>query len=224
MSNIRWYDLSHDFEPNMPVPDWPGEKRQEFELISYRVSVNSGTQNNLSMNLHCGTHVDAPSHYVHGGKSIDEVAFDYLMGETIVIDVEKQELQSVTLSDILPFEKKMEGKKMVFLRTGWETKWKTKDYESKYPYLAPEVGEYFARKRIHAIGIDTPGPDAPIRSGQRKGDPLHINLLSNEVLIIENLTNLKNVIGRDLYVYAFPLKIRGATGSPLRVLARDDRV
>ena len=218
---MTWYDLSHDFEQGIPVPDWPGEKRQEFELVSYRVAVNSGTQNNLAMNLHCGTHVDAPSHYARDGKSMERVPFDYLTGETAVIDVEKQKLQAIALDDVKAHEKQMEGKKMVFLRTGWETRWKTKVYESEYPYLAPEVGEYFARRRIHAVGLDTPGPDAPIRSGQRKGDPLHITLLTSEVLIIENLTNLKSVVGKNLYVYAFPLRLRGATGSPLRVLARD---
>ncbi len=219
---MTWYDLSHSFEPGIPIPDWPGEKRQEFDLVSYRVGVNTGTQNNLAMNLHCGTHVDAPSHYDHGGKSMEQVPFDYMTGETAVLDVEKKELEAVQLSDVTRYEGLMKGKKMVFLRTGWEAKWKTKEYESMYPYLAPEVGEYFVKKGVHAVGLDTPGPDAPIRSGHRKGDPLHISLLSNEVMIIENLTNLKSVLNRGVYVYAFPLKLRGATGSPLRVLAKDD--
>ncbi len=218
---MNWYDLTHDFEPGIPVPDWPGEKRQEFELSSYRVTVNSGTQQNLAMNLHCGTHVDAPLHYVLDGKPMEQVPFDYYVGETAVLDVEKKALEAVTLEEVKAQEKRLLGKKMVFLRTGWEEKWKTKEYETMYPYLAPELGEYFVGLKLHAIGLDTPGPDAPIRSGHRKGDPLHITLLGNEVLIIENLANLKTVIGKDLYVYAYPLRLRGGTGSPVRVVARD---
>jgi kynurenine formamidase len=219
---MTWYDLTHPFESGMPVPDWPGEKRQEFELVTYRVSVNSGTQNNLHMNLHCGTHVDAPSHYAKNGRSIDQMPFDYLVGHTIIIDVKKQALSRVELEDVKRYDDSIRGKKMVFLRTGWETHWKTKKYESEYPFLAPELGEYFVEKKVHAIGLDTPGPDAPIRSGQRKGDPLHIKLLSNDVMIIENLANLERLVGKDVFVYAYPLIIKGATGSPLRVIATDE--
>ena len=218
---MTWYDLSHDFEPGIPVPDWPGEKRQEFELSAYHVTVNSGTQNNLAMNLHCGTHVDAPFHYDPKGRSIDQMPFDYLVGETAVLDVGKKALEAVTLDEVKAQEDRLRGKKMVFLRTSWEEKWKTKEYESLYPYLAPELGEYFAGLKLHAIGLDTPGPDAPIRSGHRKGDPLHISLLGKEVMIFENLANLRSVVGKDVYVYAYPIRLRGATGSPLRVLAKD---
>ncbi|MEM0118006.1 MAG: cyclase family protein, partial [Conexivisphaerales archaeon] len=176
---MTWYDLTHPFENGMPVPDWPGEHRQEFELVTYNVSVNSGTQNNLHMNLHCGTHVDAPSHYDRAGRSIDQMPFDYLVGEAAVIDVKKDALGLVKLEEVEQFSDLIKGKKMVFLRTSWEEHWKTKEYETMYPYLAPELGEYFVEKKLHAIGLDTPGPDAPIRSGHRKGDPLHITLLSN---------------------------------------------
>src|SRR5512147_2401400 len=114
--HMNWYDLTHDFEPGIPVPDWPGEKRQEFELSAYRVTVNSGTQNNMALNLHCGTHVDAPHHYVLTGKPMEQVPFDYVIGETAVLDVEKGGLEAVTLEEVKAQEKRLLGKKMVFLR------------------------------------------------------------------------------------------------------------
>ena len=217
-----WHDLTHDFEHGMPVPDWPGEKRHEFELSSFHVTVNSGTQNVLAMNLHCGTHVDAPSHYDPNGPSIDQMPFDYLVGETAVLDVRKNGLEAVTLEDVKAHEKQLQGKKIVILRTSWEEKWMTKEYETMYPYLAPELGPYFVSLKLHAIGLDTPGPDAPIRSGHRKGDPLHISLLGSKIMLLENLANLKSVVGKDVYLRTYPLRLKGATGSPLRVLAKDD--
>ena len=63
--------------------------------------------------------------------------------------------------------------------------------------------------------------DAPLASGFRKVSPLHFTLLGNDVLIIENLANLKSVCGRVTYVYAVPIKIEGAYGAPARVLAKE---
>ena len=217
---VTWFDFSHHFDKTMPVPDWPDVERQEFTLKTFFLELNGGTQNYLSMNLHSGTHLDAPSHFVQGGKSIDEIDFTDLMGECSVIDLNKGSLEPVTVSDLRSHEERTRGKKIIFLRTGWEDKWGTKAYESEYPFLANETAPYLIGLGIKIIGLDTPGPDAPLRSPFRKGSPLHRELLSNEVLIIENLTNLSAAVSYDLFVHAYPISIKGATGSPARVIAR----
>lgn len=216
----EWFDLSHPFEEGIPVPDWPGEEVQPFELIHYRVKVNTGLQNNLRMNLHCGTHVDAPSHYAHGQASIDGVDFRVLMGECVVVDVEKGPLGEVTDEDLRRHEALIRSAPRVFLSTGWERMWRRPEYGSKYPFLTEEAGEFLLQAGVKVVGLDTPGPDAPIRSPYRKGDPLHRLLLGRDVLIVENLTNLRPLVGQRVWVYAVPINIRGATGAPARVLAR----
>jgi len=220
LSGEAWLDLSHAFEERMPVPDWPGEHMQPFELVRYRVKVNTGLQNNLRMNLHCGTHVDAPSHYAEGRVDIDGVDFRRLMGECAVVDVEKGPLGQVTSDDLRRHEALIRGAPMVFLSTGWERMWKNEEYGSKYPFLTEDAGEFLVAVGVQVVGLDTPGPDAPIRSLHRKGDPLHWMLLGRDVLIIENLANLRPLVGKRVFVYAVPINIRGATGAPARVLAR----
>lgn len=221
MSN--WYDLTLAFQKGMPIPDWPGEHRQEFELTEFRVPVNHGIQNILAMNLHCGTHLDAPLHYSHNSRPVDKLPVEDFIGSCLVLDLNKSALEPVTLDDLRPYEEQMSGKKMVFIRTGWEDKWNDKsEYESKYPWITAEVGQLFLKKNVKIMGLDTPGPDPPIRSGLRtKGEIVHIDLLSNDRIIIENLTNLKAVVGKKLIAYALPLKIAGATGSPARVVAQE---
>ena len=76
-------------------------------------------------------------------------------------------------------------------------------------------------KGCKVIGMDTPGPDASLRSGFRHGSPLHFTLLGNDVLIVENLANLQSVCGRETQVFALPIKIEGAYGAPARIVARD---
>ena len=110
---------------------------------------------------------------------------------------------------------------MVFVRTGADEMWGTSDYLWKYPFFTPAAGEYLVEKGCKVIGMDTPGPDASLRSGFREGSPLHFTLLGNDVLIIENLANLRSVCGRETWAFAVPIKIEGAFGGPARVLARE---
>jgi arylformamidase len=110
---------------------------------------------------------------------------------------------------------------MFFVRTGADTMWETPDYCWKYPFFSPEAGEYMVEEGVKIIDMDAPGSDASLRSGFRKNSPLHLTLLGNDVLIIENLANLKSVCGRVTAVYAVPIKVEGAYGAPARVLAKD---
>lgn len=217
----KWYDLSHDFHPGMPVPDWPGEKHQEFCVESFRVDSTGGFQDFVTFNAHCGTHMDAPGHYAEGRRSVDLIPLSECMGACFTIDVPQPPLTEVTVDSVAPFEREIRDSDMLFLRTGWEDWWSNEDYEWRYPYLSPEVGEYLQELSIKVLGLDTPGPDSSLRSGLRNGSPLHVTLLSNDVFIIENLTNLKSVAGRRTYVYAVPLKFRGCFGAPARVIAKD---
>lgn len=217
---MDWMDLSHAFGEAIPVPDWPGEKLQNFELESYSVKVNTGLQQTMRLNLHCGTHIDAPSHYAKGGAHVDGVDFRDLIGECVIVDVEKPPLGMVTAADLRPHEALLRSAPMAFLSTGWERMWNTGDYGSKYPFLTPDAGEYLLEVGTKVVGLDTPGPDAPIASPYRKDDKLHWLLLGRDVLVIENLTNLRPLVGTRVYVHAVPINIKGAGGSPARVIAR----
>lgn len=222
-SKETFVDLSHDYEDGMPVPDWPGEHRQEFELDEFSVTVNTGTQNNLRMNIHCGTHIDAPYHYWKEGLRVNEIPLNQMVGPCKVVDMSRDALGVITADDLKEHVKDVEKGDMLFVRTSWEEKWGTKEYETLYPYFDESAGKLMTSLGISVLGIDTPGPDAPIRSGHRKGDPLHVELLSNNIPILENLANLKSVIGKKVYVYAFPIRIAKSTGAPVRVVATELR-
>lgn len=216
-----WYDLSHTFAPGMPVPDWPGERNQEFKLESFHMDRTGGNQHFAHLNLHCGTHVDAAGHYAIRGGSVDQLPFERLMGTCFVADLEREPLGSISIADLREYEDIFRQTDMFFIRTGWEEHWSAGDYDTKYPFLQEDVGKYLVDAGVEVLGLDTPGPDAPLRSGFRNGSPLHFDLLGNEVIIVENLANLKSVAGRSIYVYAFPIKIEGSFGGPARVIARE---
>ncbi len=109
---------------------------------------------------------------------------------------------------------------MVFISTMWEERWGIKQYEQECPFLTESAGKFLLDMGIKVIGIDTPSPDAPLRSPFRKGSPLHRILLTGGCYIIENLYNLKAARGMVFSVFALPLKIKDASGSPARVIGK----
>jgi kynurenine formamidase len=110
---------------------------------------------------------------------------------------------------------------MLFIRTGWDDRWGYPDYGTEYPFLGEDFAQLLLDNGITVLGLDTPSPDAPMRSGLRRGSPIHTMLLGNDVLIIENLANLRTVVDLRLQVYAIPLNIHGAYGAPARVVAHE---
>ena len=72
---------------------------------------------------------------------------------------------------------------------------------------------FLVKQKVKIIGLDWPSPD-------HHPYPIHEILLKNNILILENLTNLDQLLNEtDLEVFAFPLKIE-ADSSPVRVIAR----
>ena len=85
------------------------------------------------------------------------------------------------------------------------------EYFQKYPNMPEELANFMVAKQVKIIGVDAPSPD-------RKPWPAHKILLKNEILIIENLTNLKELRDKEFKVYAFPAKYE-LDGAPVRVVA-----
>ena len=85
-----------------------------------------------------------------------------------------------------------------------------------FPGLSPEAAEWLINNRnIHAIGIDTPSIDY----GQSQLFKTHVNLMSENIPAFENLTNLDKLPNKGFYIVALPMKIKGGSGAPLRIIA-----
>lgn len=189
---------------------------------------------------HGGTHIDAPHHFAKNGRTVDEIPLEQLMAEGIVVDVSNKALQDrdyqVTVDEFLDWEKK-NGKipegAIVFLRTGFGKYWpdrlsymgtdeRGKDAVGKlhFPGLHPQAAIWLVDSRkIKAVGIDTPSIDY----GQSTHFGSHVNLFSRNVPALENLANLGELPEKGFSVIALPMKIKGGSGGPTRVVAVIDR-
>ena len=149
--------------------------------------------NVLRMGEHTGTHVDAPAHFIPGGKTVDELPLEKFIGEGLVLDVRggKGEIRLDEIPDSGYY-----GRIILFLTGGRE--------------LSPEVALFLVAEGVKAVGTDA------MSIGD---DAVHRILLSAEVPIFENLTNLDAVLGKEFAFIALPLKIEGGSGSPVRAVA-----
>ena len=183
-------DLSMELSENILV--YPGDPKVEIKAWS-TIEKDGYYMNTLFMGEHTGTHVDAPAHFIEGGKTIDEMPLDKFIGEGAVIDVSKLD------RDILPEDITEKAEIVLFYTNGAEV------------YLSEESAKHLVNLGVKALGIDKPSIDRDFRA--------HRVLLANEVVIFENLVNLEKLIGKEFTFIGVPLKIKNGSGSPVRAFA-----
>ena len=180
------------------------------------------TNADLKFNIHEGTHIDPPYHFVENGATIDEIPLDSLIAPGFLFRVrgvkpgEAISLEKVLASGNPPDD--LEGY-IVIIDTAWgKSAGSGDEYYSKAPYLSQQLADWLVAKRVRAVGLVNP-PDK-VDPPPRHGDaPIHRTLLGNDVLIIENLTNLDAITSERFTVIALPLKIARGCGGPTRVVA-----
>jgi kynurenine formamidase len=178
------------------------------------------------MAVHCGTHVDAPRHFIEGAPSITDYPVGRFVSGAVMVSVVAKALQVITVADLESAGAQPRAGDMLFIRTGWGSLFNADneaEYYGHHPYLSPEVADWVLEKGVRAIGTDTLNPEPPLAARPpRYAWPIHCQLLANDVLIFENL-NLEPLAGKRscrLSVVAAPIAITESDGAPARVIAQ----
>ena len=168
---------------------------------------------NVRSSLHTGTHMDAFFHFYHDGATIDQIPLEQCIGPALLLDLStKQAKEEISADDLAPHREAISHTPKLILNTGWAQNWGKTRYFTDYPSLTEDAARFLVDRGIELIGIDTPSVDY-------SPNDAHFVLLGNDVLIVENLTNLDQ-IGQSLFEFAaLPLRITGRDGSPVRAIA-----
>lgn len=171
---------------------------------------------------HMGTHVDAPRHFIDGGRTIDQLPLDWIVGEATVLDFStKRGAVPITADDLCPFEERVRGLRIVLLRTGWtDVAWGSERFFTDSPYLSEDGAEWLVAQRFRAVGYDF-SQDLAVREPGCHGRDCRIHhiMLGRDVVNVEFLTNLGAVRQERFVFVAAPLNLVGIDGSPCRVFA-----
>ncbi len=199
---MKFVDLSVAL--NEKTPFYPGDPATK--IAPSAVMETDGYEDHyISVGTHVGTHIDAPRHMIAGGKSLHEYPIENFVGPGVVINTGKD----ITLEKVK--ESNIREGDIVLFNTGTSKEYFQPSYYDNYPTLTEEIAEYLVSKKVKMIGVDTCSVDPEVF-------PVHKSLLKNDILIIENLTNLDALAGLNFTVYALPLKLE-IDGSPARVIA-----
>ncbi len=235
-AGLRWMDLSHDFSSETIY--WPTARSFQLEVVSAERTPAGYyyAANNFCAAEHGGTHLDAPVHFAEGQWTADQIPLERLIGPAVVVGVEARTEGNpdyqVSVEDFRAWEAvhgRLPDGAIVLVRTGWGRFWPDRARylgtartgpeavpELRFPGFDPAAaGWLVAERHPHAVGIDTPSLDY----GQSKGFETHQVLFSANVPGFENLAHLDSLPPTGAFVVALPMKIRGGSGGPLRIVA-----
>ncbi|HKG48094.1 MAG TPA: cyclase family protein [Pyrinomonadaceae bacterium] len=232
----RVIDLTHAFDANSVY--WP--TAQQFKLeTDFEGMTEKGyfySAYRYSAAEHGGTHLDSPVHFAKGRYTVDNIPLQQLLGAAIVIDVTAQCATNpdylVSVSDFQNWEKRngsIRPGTIVLLRTGFgkyypdrkrylgtEERGDAAVAKLHFPGLDPAAARWIvANRSIKAIGLDT----ASIDYGQSTLFESHRTLFEKNIPAFENVANLDQLPTKGFSVIALPMKIKGGSGGPLRIIA-----
>ena len=234
MKTQKIIDLSHLIDGS--IPSWPSEKKENFSVKTISTYKESGFfYRMIHIPEHYGTHMDAPAHGLKGKHTIDLIDPSKLICPAAVIDVRKKVKTNadycLMIDDINTWEEKNGGIKngsVVLMLTGWEKFWSNKkrylnqDKQGTmhFPGFSEDAIKFLIEKRkINGIGIDTMSIDA----GNSKDFSSHQVLFEHNKFALENLANLDKLPPKGATIIIAPLKIKGGSGSPVRVFGIYDK-
>lgn len=227
LSYNQLIDLSHTLHADFPM--FPGAPAPKFNTF---VTVKDNGYYGLIWELweHSGTHMDAPAHFVEGGLTADKLPLDMLVVPIAVIDIQAKAATDpdavVTVEDINDWEAAHgalpEGA-MVMMNSGWDQRVNNPDSfinatdgVMHFPAFSPEAAQFLVTERnITGIGVDTLSLDP----GKATAFEVHVTILGAGKFGLENVANLGQLPAKGAHLIVGNLKIEGASGGPVRLLA-----
>jgi len=203
------YDLTIEISPETTV--FPGDPTFQAEPISEVKHGSTFTLLHFHFGNHTGTHIDFPAHVIVKGKTSSAYPLERLMGTMQLIEVPGD--GHVTLRHVESLSPK-DGTIIFFKTNNSRANLHDKPYTDSYAAIDPSAAEELARKGFSIVGIDYLSVDRV----EDEELPTHHCLLSNDILIIENL-DLRKIPAGKYHVTIAPLKVKEADGLPVRVIA-----
>ncbi len=209
---MKVIDLSHTIGTSIPV--YPGSEPPVITQES-TIEKNGSAEKRLSFLSHTGTHIDAPSHMLKGGASLEEMDISLFTGRGCAVDVSEPVDGLITPEALLPHRDLIDRSDFLILHSGWYRYSRSDSYFKGFPVLSSGAAEWLTGFKLKGVGVDMISVD-PVESTDYCN---HLIFFRNNMIIIENLRNTDHLLGLEFTLHVFPLKISGGDGSPVRAVA-----
>lgn len=227
-------DLTYPFDTQTVY--WPNNTAFHWEKTSWGFNSHGDwyASGMFSASEHGGTHLDAPIHFSESGWSVDKIPPHLLSGEAVVLDIRSKVVAdpdyTLQIDDVVKWESRhgrIPSQAIILLYTGWGQYWPNPEQylgsqtpgdptTLHFPGFSPEAMTFLLTQRqIVGVGIDT----ASIDPGHSKTFPAHRVLAGANGYALENVAQMDRLPPRGAKIVALPMKIKGGTGGPVRILA-----
>jgi arylformamidase len=208
--NSPWLDVSIPLANGMH--GWPGNPPT---VITMHLGTAKGDVCNvsaISFNSHTGTHMDAPLHFLHGAKSMDDLPWDAVIGPARVVEIkDRVAIKPAELKKLKP----RAGERLLFKTRNSTVSWKKPEFDKDFVYISQEGAQYLVDCGVRTVGVDY----FSVGGFYKDGIETHHVLLGAEVWIIEGL-NFANVKPGSYDLICLPIKFAQGDGAPARCLVR----
>ena len=232
----EWIDLTHEFSEESIY--WPTAEPFKKETV-FQGRAEAGfyyEAHSFSAAEHGGTHLDAPIHFAENRHTLEQVPVEQLIGPGALIRIAEKvkgnRNYQLSVEDVLLWEKdngEIAEDSILLVDTGSSKLWPDREKymgtnergpgalaKLKFPGIHPEAAKFLATKRkVKAVGLDSPSIDF----GGSKLFESHQILFEKNIPGMENVANLDRLPLKGFMVFALPMKIKGGSGGPLRVVA-----
>lgn len=205
----KWIDVSVGIDPELAV--WPGGTHVEYIRVNEMQKGAASNDTAININLHTGTHIDAPRHFIADGHTIDLLDIEVLLGEVYVAEIYGTD--AISEKDLIDAGIP-EGVKRLFVKTENSMIWKTSPNIFHHNFIAFDLDAamWIVKKGIKLIGIDY------LSIQKYKGDvKVHQIILGNNIIALEGV-DLSKVKKGYYEMICLPLRLKGVEASPVRVL------
>jgi len=197
------YDISMTIQEGMQV--WKNYESKKPKIVNVQNHDTGSThESRIDIDVHCGTHVDAPLHMIPGGATIETIGLDRLVGPARVLDLTGAK-DCITREHLEPFAPQRGERILLKTRSSF-----SEEFDMEFPFVREDAARYLVECGVSLVGIDAAGIERA-----QPGYPTHRTLMGNDIIIVEGL-RLKEVEPGPYWLVIAPLKLTGIEAAPAR--------
>lgn len=219
---MQWIDITVSLDENVPV--YPGDACLSVSQSQKMADGDSYNLSTMNMGVHTATHVDAPAHFILGGRKIDELSLEKLIGDAIVVEI-NTDGTSIEAHHLTPeILDRIEKRPRVLFKTRNSCFWTEGPQKSVFQHnfvgLGHEAARLLVERNLQLVAIDYLSIEPP---NSPPGFPTHMTLLGKEVVVLEGV-DLRSVEPGPYHLVCLPLKLAVGTGdgAPARAVLRKE--
>ncbi len=202
---MKIYDISMTVDENIPVYGNDAGKKPVITIVRDHIT-GSAYESVISMNLHTGTHIDAPLHMIEGGSTFESVDINKLYTQCHVYDLTSLR-ERITADDL----KKLDIQPGTFILLKTRNSF-FEGFDPGFVYVDKTAASYLKTIGIKGVGIDSLGIERA-----QPGHETHKTLLGAGIIILEGL-RLSDVKEGKYKLAALPIRMKGTEASPARTI------